>query len=811
MLRAGSPRKSPRLNILGPGAGTGTLGGATSFYAPLTNNLSAWGLGSTTPTFSRTSTAYVQDHEGIMRQVLTGEARFWGARRVQNLYAQSQDMTNAAWTNVAMTVTAGDADPFGGTQAQRLTGNDVATPHQITQFVGGTAVGNTFTMSRYLKTFDGTDAYMFLLDGSSVQGVQARVNLNTGAFVTGPTLAGAATNAAGGITAVGGGWYRCWLSCTFGAGATANPNAGVALQDGTAVNLSTAQGIICYGNQLENVTGQSVVTPSEYVSTNVLSLPYYGANVDGVQYFDTVRLHTQNLLTQSENVSNAIWTTSGTASKGGGTLVNLPAVNDYINQTTTLVVPQPGMAAIGAVQMSGSGTVTIFVVRVAGGVYEQSVDKICTLSSTPTWFETNVYTPTVTQAGYALRIVRGAADTATSVNIYKAMLCRSGVPSILTGSANYTATTSSANLGTDTGTTAPIPSTTLKKYLPENAVTNLCPQPTAYSNVAWAKTDIATGPTDNSVVSPTGELNASTWTEGSAGTAALSFTSNAAAAGSAITFSAYVRLGAGAPQQWVRLLLNDITTPADGCRQWFNLSTGTVGAAGGLLGAATGFSSRITALQNGWYRCEITCVPNALSTQCACFIMSATADGSTTRVNSSIINAWVSQFEVISGCGATSPIPVAATPRSADLLTYTVAGNVDGAQGSFYAELTAYTSNSNSNNTVDLGSFELGMVTGVGQTARITDGTTSVTTTGGSVWAAPPATKKVASAWGGSTKSVAITGGTLGSGAFDGSMNPTLIRIGPNGSASVYANGGVGNVRIYNQKLTDAQLTAMVA
>jgi hypothetical protein len=40
--------------------------------------------------------------------------------------------------------------------------------------------------------------------------------------------------------------------------------------------------------QLEDVTGQSVQTPSEYVSTNVLTTaPYHGANVDGVKYFDT--------------------------------------------------------------------------------------------------------------------------------------------------------------------------------------------------------------------------------------------------------------------------------------------------------------------------------------------------------------------------------------------------------------------------------------------------------------------------------------------------------------------------------------------
>ena len=40
--------------------------------------------------------------------------------------------------------------------------------------------------------------------------------------------------------------------------------------------------------QLEDVTGQSVQTPSEYVSTNVLTTaPFHGSNVDGVKCFKT--------------------------------------------------------------------------------------------------------------------------------------------------------------------------------------------------------------------------------------------------------------------------------------------------------------------------------------------------------------------------------------------------------------------------------------------------------------------------------------------------------------------------------------------
>lgn len=40
--------------------------------------------------------------------------------------------------------------------------------------------------------------------------------------------------------------------------------------------------------QIEDITGQSILSPAEYVSTNVLNtFPYHGAGIDGVKYFDT--------------------------------------------------------------------------------------------------------------------------------------------------------------------------------------------------------------------------------------------------------------------------------------------------------------------------------------------------------------------------------------------------------------------------------------------------------------------------------------------------------------------------------------------
>lgn len=52
--------------------------------------------------------------------------------------------------------------------------------------------------------------------------------------------------------------------------------------------IGTGKTILATALQIEDITGQSVQTPAEYVSTNVLTTaPYHGSNVDGVKCFKT--------------------------------------------------------------------------------------------------------------------------------------------------------------------------------------------------------------------------------------------------------------------------------------------------------------------------------------------------------------------------------------------------------------------------------------------------------------------------------------------------------------------------------------------
>lgn len=64
-------------------------------------------------------------------------------------------------------------------------------------------------------------------------------------------------------------------------------NLAWALVTTTAGTLTSTVSGSCTSGQLENVTGQSIQTPAEYISTGVLSYPFHGTAVDGVKYFET--------------------------------------------------------------------------------------------------------------------------------------------------------------------------------------------------------------------------------------------------------------------------------------------------------------------------------------------------------------------------------------------------------------------------------------------------------------------------------------------------------------------------------------------
>jgi hypothetical protein len=257
-------------------------------------------------TWARNIAASVIDQEGLNKTAKANEARFQNARRVENLLTYSEDFSNAAWTKRTATVASGYTDPNGGTNAWLLTPGAGSTDAALLEnyvFV----TGNKYVFSIWLKSNTGNN-------------VTTNISFNSTDFSAGEKTATITVTTS---------WKR------FSITGTAITFQSAPISVGGFSSLSDGENILIYAPQLEDVTGQANQNPSEYVSTNVLSYPYQGAGVDGVQYFATTNPNyvvnnvvsvgtstalparrVENLLTYSEDFSNAAWvkTTQGVGS-----------------------------------------------------------------------------------------------------------------------------------------------------------------------------------------------------------------------------------------------------------------------------------------------------------------------------------------------------------------------------------------------------------------------------------------------------------------------------------------------------------------
>jgi len=297
-----------RLNVTGSGRLPLSYPPRAGFEAQLTNSViptsSMGGI-----TYTRATIAKVKDNEWVIRNCISGEARFEWARRVQNIFSYSQDITNAAWTVAGITRSL-HTETINGIPTYSLLDDATTVVHRTYQaqtFVSG----NTYIASYYLKQNTLAYAQIYL---SGVSNDYANFDLSAG------TVSGG-TAGAGAISSLGNGWYRCSLKFTATSGGSNAVNL-ITITSGTSARAQSylGTGVWYYASaaQLEDVTGQSIQTVGEYVSTNVLSSPYHWAYVDWVKYFDTtltgvaipyltlkwvvIEWARTNLLIQSENL-----------------------------------------------------------------------------------------------------------------------------------------------------------------------------------------------------------------------------------------------------------------------------------------------------------------------------------------------------------------------------------------------------------------------------------------------------------------------------------------------------------------------------
>ena len=239
--------------------------------------------GDGTPTFTRATTAYQTDFAGKLNPVLAGEARFQGARRVQNWLTHSEDFSGADWFEIAsgtgsvpvVTNNYGTA-PDGSVTAARVQLNKGAgttsSDYSILRALNTTGLPeNQYRNTAWIKSTDGASTYIVM-------------------FYAG-------TDPSSKVTVTG-----MWQRLSVGG----NTSGAVRPFDFGVRGLygSASADVLIWHPMAENSTGQTNQNPSEYVSVGVLSAPYHGAGVDGVKYFPTLNGNTvaSNVVTEAQGL-----------------------------------------------------------------------------------------------------------------------------------------------------------------------------------------------------------------------------------------------------------------------------------------------------------------------------------------------------------------------------------------------------------------------------------------------------------------------------------------------------------------------------
>lgn len=251
-----------------------------AFYAPLKSTL-VLTRGTGNPTYTRATSAWEFDNEGKLITVPSGAARFGGGRMVRNLAYASETFTG--WYAVNSATVLNKALTFGQATSRLYATVSLAAQSVLRFYIAlSTAdVGKQFRFAYY----DPSTGWIYSPDQTiPANGICAYTFTASTNLITYAGLAAAST----------------WSA----------PET---------INLAAAVGRI----EIENVSGQSDQTASEYVSVGVLSAPYHGAGVDGVKWFETNKdgsaiseanllgYHAEgartNSLLYSRDLTNATW------------------------------------------------------------------------------------------------------------------------------------------------------------------------------------------------------------------------------------------------------------------------------------------------------------------------------------------------------------------------------------------------------------------------------------------------------------------------------------------------------------------------
>jgi hypothetical protein len=833
-----------------------------SFYAPLVNSL-ILARGTGNPTFTRATTAYQTDHTATLNQVLSGEARFQGARRVRNIAApggSTENLTAAPWgsaisgTGTTATCTAGFTAPDGSATAFRIVANRGASATSADFSFWSDAgftptTGNSYRQSWWIKSNTGSSQNVAL----------QLTSVSNSMLVTATSQ-----------------WQRVTVPSPFLA-----TGGGVSMVCiGTRGNLTSDQAIdvLVWHPQLEDVTAQLNQNPGPYVSSGVLAAPYHGAGVDGVKYFDTTNgnIVTSTVVTECrgrdigytrnqafyqpgvagsycstpDSVANSITgdisiqaelTCPDWSPAADGAIVS-KAIADpdrswvvWLLTTGKLRFEWDPTGSVASVRILDSTVAVPFTDGTLGAIkVDVDVDNGAGGVSATFWTSSSVDGPW-TQLG-AVATSAGTTtlcDTIAPINIGSRA---NGALSPLTATFGRVCIFNGIN-GTQvtcfnpndwaSGTTwvseatretwtingnVTITNVPLFGYLVEEARTNLILQSEDFTTT-WTTSNGTV--TANAATAPSGAITADKIVPDATNTL-HSVQQTIAKAASALSYAVTVYAKAAG---YNFLAFRIDAAGANGVWCVFNLSNGTVDTAATAAGVGwTGSGATITALGNGFFKCSLVVTTSTeVSIRpvfCPFNVGAQNPFTPATFVGDAVsgILLWGAQLEQNTFPSSYIPTTTVAVTRNADLLAYPCAGNINTALGSSVAEITLGSVSASGNprvlaNTTTDPSTSLSLISGTSPyNVSVFDGVNSVNTSGNPIVANVPTV--VASQWG--TGGISIKAGTSAiakNATFDGGMMTDVnFQIGT-GLSSTPLNGSVRSVKIFQRAWQDADLT----
>lgn len=665
--------------------GAQILGGGTFLLDFASNGSMAPTAGGATGTFTRASTATVEDWEQIVRPVLDGEMRFQGLRRVHNVgnnlstLTSSENLTGVGYsghfngTGTAPVMTAGETLQYAGKTYAATRLQFALNGGTTTNDRSGLSVNSDATKRRVLSIIvksNTASSYVMNFRVGSLGSQQITVTPQAQRFAV--TVAPDADGTA-------------WL----------------VLRGGMPIQNSDSCDVTATAWQLEHIDGQSNINPGEYVSIGVAAAPYHGANVDAVKYFpyETANVVQQNLLLRSEEFDNVIWAkvdttvTANQITAPDGTLsadlcTEGSAGTAVVQQGAVLIANTTITSSIWAKR--GNTDWLCLNVGTAGGAFRRWFNLATGVMGSSAAAGTGTYLAASMEASgdgwYRCSVsgiegngavsvscqsfcVTGDASTVRAANSTRYLWGAQAQPG--TRASTYVATVAALVYnGIVEELKGAAFAAGVRGYLPEPLRINLCLQS---QDISTTWTNALTTETVNAVTAPDGTLTADKLEEDNTlGVHSLQQVFSKAAAQLDYTGTVWLK---AAERDRVQVLF---VSGANGIIWVANLAAGTINAGIPFGAGFTNLGQSITEYPDGWYRLECRCNSSADVTINYRYDIGNGVSFNYTGTTGFGYYVWGSQVEQASFATSYIPTTTLAVQRNADVLTYPRDGTTTG-------------------------------------------------------------------------------------------------------------------------------------